>query len=142
MDYNTIAYKVENGVIVNASIVDASSELEEGFVRRPYPLGIGFKESFGDFYPDGFTQESIDNSRTALAERCTYDLSMYGNMLEDIVANFPEQTPEGDLIEVALEIIEQKKKLQNYVAYLNELNDTINNLQNPVQYQYKLFGEV
>lgn len=142
MDYNTIAYKVENGVITNACVVNASDDLEEGFIKRSYPLGIGFVESFEDFYPPATTQEDVDNARARLKDKCSSDLEIYTNKLDDLKANYPDTTPDGTPLEYSNDIIEQKDQVQRYVNYLEELNQQIENLRNPIQYQYKKFEEV
>lgn len=69
MDYDTIAYKVENGVIVNVCVVNPSETLEEGLVKRTYPLNVGYKESFGDFYPDGYTEEMYNTNMSVFQSR-------------------------------------------------------------------------
>lgn len=142
MDYNTIAYKVENGVIVNASIVGASSDLEEGFIRRPYPLGVGFVESFGDFYSSEMTQEHIDNARQRLKDKCVLDLEIYTNTLDDLTSNYPDVNSDGEPLEVPSNIVEQKEQVQKYISYLEELSQQVDILQNPIQYHYKPFGEM
>ena len=135
-----IAYKVENGVIVNSTVVDADAPIEEGFVTRDYNLYIGAVESFGDFYPPNTTQEQIDKSR----EECIKRADSFLVRTEEIVQNLEtelndltaqlESLPENDESRTDLEnVIAMKQnelaKNNKYNAYLNDYK---NNLVNPV----------
>lgn len=142
MNYNTIAYKIENDIIVNTISVLADEELQAGFIRSPHPLNIGFVKSFGDFYPPGTTQEKIDTYRNVLGLRVDGDLEVTNAELQDLEKKYPEQTEDGEPIVIDEDIHERKLVLLTYISYLQDLKLNIDKLPNPIQYQYKTIGEV
>lgn len=142
MDYNTTAYKIENGVIINSLVVNPDSILEPGLIRREYPLGIGFVELFGDFYPPGTTLDIIEQSRETLKIKCDSELEISNIMLRDLNAAFPEKDSEGNTIIIPEAITEQKTRYINYIKYLGDLKLNVDTLSNPLQYVFKSIGEM
>lgn len=147
---NVTAYKVENGVIVNSTVVDDTQPLEEGLIIRDYGLGIGFVEAHGDFYPQDVTLEDIERSRNANLHRT--DLTIFVTNeniqnLENYIGTLKTQLdslPEEDEKRVELQANLDKtqndlQKLNNYIVYLNNHK---NNLRNPIFQVIKSVEEI
>lgn len=143
MDFDTIAYKVESNTIVNATVVTPGRPLEEGFVKRNWPLGIGYvyNTKLKDYYPAGTTQENYDESVISLNNTIGRHKNTYSEMLDQINLQYftPDANANGAMPEVSEAIVEQKDKMEKYLLYLETANTTI---ENPFYQSIKSYEEI
>ena len=147
---NVTAYKVENGVIVNATVVDDAQPLEEGLIIRDYGLGIGFVEAHGDFYPEDVTLEDVNRNRNVNLHRTDLTISETNENIQnlenyiDSLNSQLESLPTDD--EGRIELQEKIETTQNHLQKLNDyvvyLNNHKNNLRNPIFQVIKRVEEI
>lgn len=138
MNYNTIAYQVENGVIVNTSVVDENAPIEKGFIKRDYPLQIGYVEKFGDFYPEDYTQEQFDNDILNLLHRIDTFKSINAQEIAMFQDNIDKLDKEDEYYQVNLEYF------NNRIEQLNKYNEYLSNIivNNPHQVHLISIGSI
>jgi hypothetical protein len=137
---NVTAYKVENGVIINATVVDDTQPLEEGLVIRDYGLGIGFVESHGDFYPSDVTSEDIERNRNNNIRRTNLTIDITNENIQnlenyiDTLTSQLESLPTDDegRVELQEKIEMSQNRLQKLNDYIVYLDNHKNNLRNPI----------
>lgn len=150
MDYSTISYKVEDGVIVNATVVEPNAPTEEGFVKRDYPLRMGDVEKLGDFYPSSTTQEEINFEKQLLIRKVESIILEQQETSQKITAkitklesDISKLLPEDEnLPSLNEQKEEEQQKLEKTNVYIDYLNAFKADIRNPIYQRPKTIEEI